>query len=207
MDARAAPIAAARHKPGAWLEGRATLTVVPKQFAGSSSSSSSIGPPQQRLVRGAGVDDVAEPMAAAAARIRSAPKDFGFDEDPQTNVYDDDADADEHIDRDTDKTHALRRRIGARLRRLALGLGAAGESVSAIGANAQLTLPGGRRRKRSRQQPAAVQNDNEQVRAVRAILRIEDLSSEDNGLYRCRVDFRRARSRIKESELRIIGKY
>lgn len=40
-----------------------------------------------------------------------------------------------------------------------------------------------------------------------AQLHIDSLSSEDNGLYRCRVDFRRARSRIEEVELRIIGEY
>lgn len=49
----------------------------------------------------------------------------------------------------------------------------------------------------------AVQGDKE-ARLI-AQLHVEQLSSEDNGLYRCRVDFRRARSRIEEAELRIIG--
>jgi len=38
-----------------------------------------------------------------------------------------------------------------------------------------------------------------------ARLQVEQLSSEDNGLYRCRVDFRRARSRIEELEVQVIG--
>lgn len=46
-----------------------------------------------------------------------------------------------------------------------------------------------------------------QQRPLVAELRVDSLSSEDNGLYKCRVDFRRARSRIEESELRIVGEY
>lgn len=40
-----------------------------------------------------------------------------------------------------------------------------------------------------------------------ASLLIDSLSSEDNGVYLCRVDFRKARSRTQESILKIIGKY
>jgi len=40
-----------------------------------------------------------------------------------------------------------------------------------------------------------------------AHLRIDSLSSEDNGLYLCRVDFRKARSKIQQFELKIIGKW
>lgn len=38
-----------------------------------------------------------------------------------------------------------------------------------------------------------------------AHLHIDSLSSEDNGLYSCRVDFRKARSRTQETLLKIIG--
>lgn len=38
-----------------------------------------------------------------------------------------------------------------------------------------------------------------------AHLLIDSLSSEDNGLYLCRVDFKKARSRTQESVLKIIG--
>lgn len=38
-----------------------------------------------------------------------------------------------------------------------------------------------------------------------AQLQIDSLSSEDNGVYVCRVDFRRARSRVQELALKIIG--
>lgn len=40
-----------------------------------------------------------------------------------------------------------------------------------------------------------------------AHLQIDSLSSEDNGLYSCRVDFRKARSRTQESILSIVGEY
>lgn len=40
-----------------------------------------------------------------------------------------------------------------------------------------------------------------------ASLQIDSLSSEDNGVYLCRVDFRKARSRTQESILKIVGKY
>lgn len=49
--------------------------------------------------------------------------------------------------------------------------------------------------------PAATQS------RLTAHLHIDSLSSEDNGLYSCRVDFRKARSRTQETLLKIIGKF
>lgn len=47
-------------------------------------------------------------------------------------------------------------------------------------------------------------NNGEQLIAS---LQIDSLSSEDNGVYLCRVDFRKARSRTQESVLKIIGNF
>lgn len=55
-------------------------------------------------------------------------------------------------------------------------------------------------------QAQALERPADGARQLAALLQIDSLSSEDNGLYKCRVDFRRARSRIEETELRIIGK-
>lgn len=59
----------------------------------------------------------------------------------------------------------------------------------------------------ARRAAATSQASPEAAGRLVAELKIDSLSSEDNGIYRCRVDFRRARSRIEERELRIVGEW
>lgn len=49
--------------------------------------------------------------------------------------------------------------------------------------------------------------ENKSRQLLLAQLSIDALSSEDNGLYSCRVDFRKSRSRTQETLVKIIGKF
>lgn len=51
------------------------------------------------------------------------------------------------------------------------------------------------------------QQQQQQQQPLTAHLYVDSLSSEDDGIYLCRVDFRRARSRIQEFALRIVGEW
>lgn len=50
------------------------------------------------------------------------------------------------------------------------------------------------------------QPEQRDSRGLIGTLRIESLTSEDNGSYSCRVEFRKARSRIQEWQVRVVGK-
>lgn len=63
-----------------------------------------------------------------------------------------------------------------------------------------------RHRTRKQRRRSAPEPSKRSQQPLTAHLYVDSLSSEDNGVYLCRVDFRRARSRIQEFGLRIVGK-
>lgn len=115
------------------------------------------------------------------------------------------------------------------------GGGATDEPATTSGRSRRHTSESRHRKRRSRRRPEGENDDNnesgdvggQRAAAISAALlattsstppnrgrqqlwaqlQIESLSSEDNGLYVCRVDFRRARSRVQELSLKIIGWY
>lgn len=59
--------------------------------------------------------------------------------------------------------------------------------------------------KRSSRENYNSNSNNNKFKSLIGTLRIESVSSEDNGIYSCRVEYKKARSRIQEYLVRIIG--
>lgn len=166
MDARASPVLEARHKPGAWLEGRSTLTIVEE----TQEDDDQEGLQEQRHTN------------------------WGSRTRRQSDKQDDLAEADQQFSENLARLESIWARIQAGppstpSRGLTSDVMLADEPLPLAEARQQQTTG-------TKQRPAP---------HLVAHLQVDSLSSEDNGFYKCRVDFRRSRSRVNELELKIIG--
>lgn len=152
LDARSSPsLQEARHKPGAWLEGRSSLRIL------SSAKLAETTRAQQRHKR--------HPLRLRQARNKRQLHRAGLLLDPDW--------------------------LGSELQ-LEPG------SMSLM-AHKNSWLPEKFR--------VPILDSSPASSATVAILKIESLTSEDNGSYSCRVDFRKARSQTQEWQLRVVSKY
>jgi hypothetical protein len=216
VDARASPLLEARHKPGAWLEGRSTLRIVEEEEK-EETDDGPAGRARPRPGRTLGDNSGGASQSARAKRgtpllarpARSPPRRRSDNEHAYDDADDDDLDGRTQEDRERRR----RRRSQPDDENLAwlesawwpfAGGGRPGRASAAV---LHERLP----------EPVALASDNNGPRAgpptrgagdkrLVAELLVDSLSSEDNGLYKCRVDFRRSRSRVEQLELKIIGK-
>lgn len=248
VDARSSPIQEARHKPGPWLEGRATLKIVgqpstkvrrKRDTTISRTSARRRHSHHSRHRHGRSATTTTIAAAAAAASFPSHPDGqqsqaksvlladrIGDDEDyreqdyatPTKTTTTDDTPkwlevaqryqqptlADTSVATPMGQSWPIRwqqasgsgndspQRLGWH-RIVELG----GSASSSSGSSSSETL--------NRPMAFTASTSNIQQQQLVAHLYVDSLSSEDNGLYSCRVDFRKARSRTQETLLRIIG--